>query len=136
MSQQGLALTGVDRVLPRSAKTHQSIPFAIRFHIHPDVRVSLSQGGGILLKLPNGEGWRFRSGSQMSVEEASIWAGIRCVGPNRSSSPARSRTSRSKRLDLRADRGIVTLFPRGPACQHATERFDNHRAQQGFTWFS
>lgn len=47
---------------------------AIRFHIHPDIRVSPSQGGGILLKLVNGEGWRFRASGQIAVEE-SIYLG-------------------------------------------------------------
>ncbi|MGZ5923565.1 MAG: heparinase II/III family protein [Rhizomicrobium sp.] len=70
VSQQGLAVTGADRVLPKPARAHQTIPFTIRFHIHPDVRVSPSQGGGILLKLPNGEGWRFRTGAQLTVEES------------------------------------------------------------------
>ncbi len=70
MSQQGLAITGVDRLLPRPARAHAALTFAIRFHIHPDVRVSPSQGGGILLKLPNGEGWRFRTGAPMTVEES------------------------------------------------------------------
>jgi uncharacterized heparinase superfamily protein len=70
VSQQGLAVTGADRLLPKTAKIHQTVPFAIRFHIHPDVRVSPSQGGGILLKLPNGEGWRFRTGAQLAVEES------------------------------------------------------------------
>jgi uncharacterized heparinase superfamily protein len=68
VSRQGLAVTGVDRLTP--ARAHAPLTFAIRFHIHPDVRVSASQGGGILLKLANGEGWRFRSGAQLSVDES------------------------------------------------------------------
>ncbi|MEJ1969914.1 MAG: heparinase II/III family protein [Rhizomicrobium sp.] len=40
LSQQGLAITGADRLLPvPSTKAKKDIPFAIRFHIHPDVRV-------------------------------------------------------------------------------------------------
>jgi uncharacterized heparinase superfamily protein len=70
MSQQGLAITGIDRLLPKSGRAHVPLTFAIRFHVHPDVRVSPSQGGGILLKLPNGEGWRFRTGAPMTVEES------------------------------------------------------------------
>ena len=47
----------------------------MRFHIHPDVRVSRLEGGGILLKLPGGEGWRFRAGGgELGVEE-SIYLG-------------------------------------------------------------
>ncbi|MEI9888287.1 MAG: heparinase II/III family protein [Rhizomicrobium sp.] len=70
MSAQGLAVTGADRLLPKPGKGRKDLSFAIRFHIHPDVRMSPSQGGGVLLKLPNGEGWRFRSGSQIAIEES------------------------------------------------------------------
>ena len=69
LSPQGLMLTGADRLIP-TGKAHQNLGFVIRFHIHPDVRVSTSQGGGILLKLPNGEGWRFRSGAPVTIEES------------------------------------------------------------------
>jgi uncharacterized heparinase superfamily protein len=70
VSQQGLAIAGADRALPSAGKGRKDTPFAIRFHIHPDIRISPSQGGGVLLKLPNGEGWRFRSGSQIGIEES------------------------------------------------------------------
>ena len=48
----------------------RGIAFAIRFHIHPEVRVSPSQGGDVLLKLPNGDGWRFRSDAPVVLEES------------------------------------------------------------------
>ena len=70
MSVQGLAVTGADRLLPKPGKGRKDQSFAIRFHIHPDIRMSPSQGGAVLLKLPNGEGWRFRSGGQVSIEES------------------------------------------------------------------
>jgi uncharacterized heparinase superfamily protein len=70
MSSQGLAVTGADRVLPKPGKGRKDTAFAIRFHVHPDVRMSPSQGGAVLLKLPNGEGWRFRSGAPVSIEES------------------------------------------------------------------
>lgn len=36
--------------------------YAIRFHLHPDVRASLSRDSlSALLVLPNGDGWRFRT---------------------------------------------------------------------------
>ncbi|HUO89519.1 MAG TPA: heparinase II/III family protein [Rhizomicrobium sp.] len=70
MAPQGSAITGADRLLPKAGKGRKDTPFAIRFHVHPDIRISPSQGGGILLKLPNGEGWRFRSGAQIAIEES------------------------------------------------------------------
>ncbi|HEY2444495.1 MAG TPA: heparinase II/III family protein [Rhizomicrobium sp.] len=74
LSRQGTKLTGCDRLLPDPARRRSATSFAVRFHIHPDVRVSLSHRGDILLKLPSGEGWRFRHGGTISVEE-SIYAG-------------------------------------------------------------
>lgn len=74
LSPQGLMLTGSDRLVPAGGEGTRT-PFAVRFHIHPDVRVSRLEGGGILLKLPSGEGWRFRcGGGELSVEE-SIYLG-------------------------------------------------------------
>jgi uncharacterized heparinase superfamily protein len=73
LAPNGLSLLGQDRLVPRT-QARRAIPFALRFHIHPDVRVSPSLGTGILLKLPNGEGWRFRCGGETAVEE-SIYLG-------------------------------------------------------------
>ena len=74
LSPQGLALTGADRLIPQKGRSGGEVPFAVRFHIHPDVRVSLAQSGDVILKLPSGEGWRFRSGAPVTVEE-SIYLG-------------------------------------------------------------
>jgi len=74
LSPQGLMLTGRDRLVA----TGRSLPqagFAVRFHIHPDVRVSRLEGGGVLLKLPNGEGWRFRAGGGHLEVEESVYLG-------------------------------------------------------------
>jgi uncharacterized heparinase superfamily protein len=81
LSSRGLKLTGVDRLIPagieagRGKGRARRLPFAIRFHVHPDVRLSLAQGGvSVILKLPNGEGWRFRCGGLLAIEE-SIYLG-------------------------------------------------------------
>ncbi len=74
LSPQGLMVTGADRLVPVKPRRGGG-EFTLRFHIHPDVRVSRLEGGGILLKLPNGEGWRFRAGGgELGVEE-SIYLG-------------------------------------------------------------
>jgi uncharacterized heparinase superfamily protein len=76
MSPQGLMVTGADRLVPAAKNLGPGpLAFAVRFHIHPDVRVSRLEGGGILLKLPGGEGWRFRAGGgEVGIEE-SIYLG-------------------------------------------------------------
>ena len=73
LSPRGDMLTGVDTLIPKG-KARGQVPYAARFHIHPDVRVSPSQGGGVLLKLPGGEGWRFRTSGTVTIEE-SIYLG-------------------------------------------------------------
>jgi uncharacterized heparinase superfamily protein len=74
LSPQGLMLTGRDRLIA-TGHGASSQNFAVRFHIHPDVRVSRLEGGGILLKLPNGEGWRFRCGGGLLEVEESVYLG-------------------------------------------------------------
>jgi uncharacterized heparinase superfamily protein len=70
LASQGLALSGSDRLLPNTKTSGTGHAFAIRFHIHPEVRLSLSQAGDVILKLPNGEGWRFRATAPVTVEES------------------------------------------------------------------
>ena len=75
MSPQGLMITGCDRLVPAHGSAMSGCHFAARFHVHPDVRVSRLDGGGILLKLPGGEGWRFRSGGGTLEVEESVYLG-------------------------------------------------------------
>lgn len=51
--------------------------FAVRFHLHPDVRVSMAHDGtNILALLPNGDGWQFRASGNADVGlEESIYMG-------------------------------------------------------------
>lgn len=46
--------------------------YAARFHLHPSVRVSMAQdGGSVLLRTPNGIGWRFRGNcGSLSIEDS------------------------------------------------------------------
>jgi uncharacterized heparinase superfamily protein len=80
LSPRGAALTGADRLIPagpeRRGRHSRKIPFSIRFHVHPDVRLSMAQGGGsVILKLSTGEGWRFRTGGGVLSIEESVYFG-------------------------------------------------------------
>lgn len=80
LAPHGASLTGRDRLVPQ-AKRHRSeqVAFSVRFHIHPEVRLSTAQSGDVLLKLPNGDGWRFRcGGGTLSIEE-SVYLGTGSV---------------------------------------------------------
>lgn len=49
-------------------------PFDIRFHLHPDVKASLSRDSmSALLVIPNGEGWRFRTDGGTIRLERSVY---------------------------------------------------------------
>jgi uncharacterized heparinase superfamily protein len=68
LAPQGQNLIGYDRLV-RKGQGKRHVAYAVRFHIHPDVRVSPS-GTGVLLKLPNGDGWRFRCQGEAKIEES------------------------------------------------------------------
>ena len=53
-----------------------SVPFAIRFHVHPQVRISLSQDKSSALLVVNGKaGWRFRTDGGPVALEDSVYLG-------------------------------------------------------------
>ncbi len=53
------------------------VPFAIRFHVHPKVRVSLSQDNASALLVVDGRaGWRFRTDGGQVVLEDSVYLAI------------------------------------------------------------
>ena len=67
LAADGDDLRGEDKLTGRSGAA-----FAVRFHIHPAVEVSLIEnGGGALLRLASGTVWRLRaSGAEMSLGES------------------------------------------------------------------
>ena len=80
LGADGDDLRGEDSIepLPQASSGvagRDELPFAVRFHLHPEVQASPVQGGNaVLLKLGN-QGWRFRaSGATVQVEE-SIYLG-------------------------------------------------------------
>lgn len=77
LSPAGNLLIGTDTLTPHERS--RGVPFAARFHIHPDIRCSIAQGGDVLLKLPNGEGWRFHSSIGPVGIEESIYMGGEAV---------------------------------------------------------
>ncbi len=79
LDPEGVDLRGEDSLEPAPRegmfglkKPPHSLPFIIRFHLHPDVRVSLARDQrSVLLALANGEGWVFRAtGAKLELEES------------------------------------------------------------------
>ena len=75
LSLDGSRLWGEDRLLPsRDATPRETTPIALRFHIHPDVRVEPDEAAhGATLVLPSGETWRFEAVSRPIAIEESVF---------------------------------------------------------------
>jgi len=71
LSADGLELIGEETLSGRGGKS-----FALRFHLHPGVQVSMTQSShAALLKLSQGGGWRLRvQGGELSLAD-SIYLG-------------------------------------------------------------
>ena len=73
LQHDGLDLRGED-ILDAEQPTGR--PFDIRFHLHPEVSVSLLEGGrSALMRLQTGRGWRMRTSDGKLEQEESIYAG-------------------------------------------------------------
>ena len=70
LAAEGTTFRGED-IVEGPGEGEAAPTFAVRFHLHPDVQVSLAGGDGALLRLPGGTGWRFRSvGAQLALDES------------------------------------------------------------------
>ncbi len=73
---RGNALIGEDFLeSPDRAGNVEGKSFAVRFHLHPDVHALRQEGGGVLLKLADGKGWRFEAAGGAVHTEESIYLG-------------------------------------------------------------
>lgn len=77
MSESGDDLRGEDVLETEGESAATPPPFAVRFHLHPGVAASLQQDeSAVLLRLPNGVGWRLRAkGARVAIEESVFLAG-------------------------------------------------------------
>ena len=77
ISVDGKDIRGEDTLylpLGETPKTDKAIPFAVRFHLHPDVVVTLAQDqNSALIIQPGGVGWRLRTDSGPISLEKSVY---------------------------------------------------------------
>lgn len=78
MAEDGRDIRGEDSLYIPVGRTPKvsgaTYPFALRFHVHPDVRVTLSRDKrSALLILKSGEGWRFRTSANTLSLEKSVY---------------------------------------------------------------
>jgi uncharacterized heparinase superfamily protein len=74
----GSRMVGRDRLdgMRQKVRLRADLPFAIHFHLHPDVSCWLEESASaVALKLADGERWRFTAdGAAISIEESSYFA--------------------------------------------------------------
>ena len=72
VAESGEDIRGEDMI-----EASQPLSFTVRFHLHPDVQVSMQQDGeAVLLRLRTGGGWRLRAdGAKLSLEESIYFGG-------------------------------------------------------------
>jgi uncharacterized heparinase superfamily protein len=67
---------GEDALIPAGGAPVPGQTFAVRFHLHPDIRCSLSGDGvSAIFRAPSGEGWRFRAAGGLVSLEESVYLG-------------------------------------------------------------
>ncbi len=76
LSGSGDDLRGEDIITSPHPPDSASLPFAIRFHLHPDIKASLVQTGeSALLQLPDGSGWKLRADGGTIALGESVYMG-------------------------------------------------------------
>jgi uncharacterized heparinase superfamily protein len=79
MDAEGKNLRGIDELIRptrlRTAPARRTIPFVVRFHLHPDVRARPAEQGVVMLETLAGQRWRFRTDAPASAATASIYWG-------------------------------------------------------------
>jgi uncharacterized heparinase superfamily protein len=67
-------IEGIDSLKCKNLK-NKSLTFSVRFHIHPDIRITKTMGNDILLSSNDGEGWIFRSPQIPTKIEKNLYFG-------------------------------------------------------------
>lgn len=77
LTEGGLDLRGEDVLEPAAEPAAIGLPFVIRFHLHPEVRASLSQDHGhVILLAPDGHGWQFKvRGAELGLDNSTYVPG-------------------------------------------------------------
>jgi uncharacterized heparinase superfamily protein len=67
-------IEGIDSLKCKSLE-NKNLTFSVRFHIHPDIRITKTMGNDILLSSSEGEGWIFRSPQIPTKIEKNVYFG-------------------------------------------------------------
>jgi uncharacterized heparinase superfamily protein len=84
LSAGGNLLSGRDRFAPAGGgpiRNHGRDHVAVRFHLHPDIRLFRNHQGHLVLTVEGGDSWVFSAEIEPQVEESIYFAGL--AGPKR-----------------------------------------------------
>jgi uncharacterized heparinase superfamily protein len=75
VAADGTRLVGEDRIVPaRAGAQPADAPLAVRFHLHPSLRSSVTKAGrGALIATPDGAAWEFTSDDAEATLEESVF---------------------------------------------------------------
>lgn len=76
LAHDGSRLEGVERFRSVGSRKPSAQPFAVRFHLHPDVQAArTADGSSVILRLPSGMAWTFEAeGLSCEVEESILFS--------------------------------------------------------------
>ncbi len=80
VDHEGKNLRGIDELIRpmklKSPNPKKDIPYVLRFHLHPSVRVRLAEHQTALLETPGGQRWRLRTDApNIAIEPSIYWGG-------------------------------------------------------------
>jgi uncharacterized heparinase superfamily protein len=80
VDHEGKNLRGIDELIRpmklKSPNPKNDIPYVVRFHLHPNVRVRISEHQTALLETPGGQRWRLRTDApNIAIEPSIYWGG-------------------------------------------------------------
>lgn len=80
VDHEGKNLRGIDELIRpmklKSPNPKKDIPYVVRFHLHPNVRVRISEHQTALLETPGGQRWRLRTDApEIAIEPSIYWGG-------------------------------------------------------------
>ena len=68
-------MDGLDRLSPAPERSSVASPYALRFHLHPDVRARpLDEGRAIALDVSDDEAWVFEADAPAALEASVLFA--------------------------------------------------------------
>ena len=98
LRREGALLEGHDRLESLGKRGADSVPYALRFHLHPAIKARGTETGAIRLDTPDGATWMFEADAPSILEPSILFA---APGGPRATTQIRVSTETASRLDIR-----------------------------------